>query len=92
MKNKNIREITTKYLVENGYDGLWQEETGECACDLKNLFWHCDGTDAMDCQAGYKTHCDSKCTFGGDCDFHIIDTKPDIDQQKDTSETKLMRH
>ena len=44
-----VYEITKKYLIENGYDGLF---TDECGCLLDDLM-PCD-CDCSYCQPGYK--------------------------------------
>ena len=66
--NPEIREITKKWLEENGYDGLYSP--GVCACQLSDLM-PCDEPQ-MDCTAGYKLTSE-KC----EADFHIAETKND---------------
>lgn len=78
-KNPSIREIVRYYLEMNGFDGLWCAESEECACDLKNLFWKCDGEDSKECKAGYIVYCDASAC---DCDFHILETKPETTEEK----------
>ena len=56
-----IREIVTKFLVDNNYDGLFNDD---CACENSNLF-PCSQVD-MSCEAGVRVACDC-----GDHDFHI---------------------
>lgn len=59
----NTRRIVRKYLEDNGFDGLFDED-GECACKNDDLF-PCDGS-SFNCKPGYKQPCDC-----GDHDFHI---------------------
>jgi hypothetical protein len=63
-----VREIVTQWLIDHGYDGLWNE-AGECACDLSDLI-PCGGP-CDECQAGYKTPCDC-----GEHHYHIGKEKP----------------
>jgi len=68
----NVEEIVKKYLKENGYDGLWNEN-GECSCELDDLF-PCNGFYGH-CQPGYKVlGCLLECGQG--CKFHIMAEKP----------------
>jgi len=62
-----VKEIVTKYLKENGYDGLCHAEC-ECACELGELM-PCDEP-CEECEPGYKVPCDC-----GDHDFHIVPEK-----------------
>jgi hypothetical protein len=52
-----IRKIVEKYLRDNSYDGLFNEEDN-CACDLNGLLSCCDSTfsgeDIVNCKPGYK--------------------------------------
>lgn len=69
----NCRDIVEKYLIENGFDGLYNPE-GECACENNDLA-PCDDIIAF-CEPGYKTKCDPEnCPNGGGCDFHISKAK-----------------
>lgn len=61
-----VREIVEKYLRENGFDGLFDEN--DCACDIGGLF-PCDEYFG-ECEPGYKTRCDC-----GDHDYHISPEK-----------------
>ena len=45
----NVYEITKKYLIDNGYDGLF---TDDCGCLVDDLM-PCDG-DCSYCEAGYN--------------------------------------
>ena len=49
--NMNVKEIVSKYLVENGFDGLFNDG-GECGCLVDDLC-PCDG-DVENCEPGYK--------------------------------------
>ncbi len=35
-------EIVEKYLKDNGFEGLTDNETDECQCAIKDLFEWCD--------------------------------------------------
>ena len=59
----NVAEITEKYLIENGFDGLRGEE---CGCALDELFI-CSNEGVEGCEPGYKVPCD--CTEN--CEYHI---------------------
>jgi len=62
-----VVEIVRKYLVDNGYDGLFSE--GVCACTHEDLA-PC-GQIEGNCTAGFKTPCNC-----GEHDYHIEETKP----------------
>ena len=68
-KEMNFREIVTKWLRENGYDGLC--EPGVCGCLLDDLM-PCD-LPSQNCQAGYRISCpgEEECEWGGKCSFHV---------------------
>lgn len=59
-----IKEIVTKYLKDNGFDGLFNE--GQCGCELSDLM-PCDEPQP-DCAPGFKLPCPEDC---GDHDWHI---------------------
>jgi hypothetical protein len=59
----NLKDITKKYLKENGFDGLFNAD-GNCACKNDDLM-PC-GESSNDCTAGYLAPC--KC---GEHYFHI---------------------
>jgi hypothetical protein len=50
----NIEDIVRLYLVDHGFDGLFNTD-GECACLLGDLF-PCSGDtcNILTCEAGYK--------------------------------------
>jgi len=50
--NPSIEQIIKMYLMENGYDGLYNSED-ECACEIANLL-PCDCPHGDHCKAGYK--------------------------------------
>lgn len=60
-------DIVLRYLKENGYDGLFNDE---CGCVLDDLV-PCSGESFGTCQPGYRVPCDC-----GDHDYHIVETKP----------------
>ena len=59
----NVEEIVEKWLIDNGYDGLFNDD---CACEIGDIA-PCCGISG-DCQAGYKGPCPEDC---GDHDYHI---------------------
>ena len=63
-----IKDITVKYLQENGYDGI--VFPGMCSCVIDDLA-PCDGP-WLDCEPGYK----GKCTCGEGCSFDMYAVKP----------------
>ena len=60
-----VKEIIENWLVNWGYDGLFDEDC-DCACLVGDL-QPCDGG-MMNCQAGYKIPCPPDC---GGHDYHI---------------------
>jgi hypothetical protein len=74
----NVSDIVRRWLQANGYDGLFSE--WECGCKLDDLM-PC-GDLYSDCEAGYIAPCPGpeECPNGGDCDFHIQLTKPEVTQ------------
>lgn len=64
----DVQSIVTKFLKENGYDGLWCDE---CGCDLESGIMPCSG-EVDRCEAGHKIPCVPECCEnGGGCDYHI---------------------
>ena len=61
-EHMDVREIIKKYLIDNGFDGLFDPD--ECACEIADLM-PC-GEYCGSCEPGYKGPCDC-----GDHDFHI---------------------
>ena len=53
-----VNEIVKKYLNDNGYIGLYNEED-ECTCDVDDLE-HCDGMLSYICKARHKPKRDSE--------------------------------
>lgn len=47
----DIRGIITKYMQENGFDGLFNRD-GECGCNFENGLWPCGQFDDG-CECGY---------------------------------------
>lgn len=62
-----IQEIVKKWLIDNGYDGLYSE--GCCGCDISTLM---DCGEPNNCEAGYKVPCPPNC---GEHKFHIAKEK-----------------
>ena len=52
----NLREIITKHLEENGFDGLCGDD---CGCLMDDLF-PCEYPDFDFCEPGYKKICPGK--------------------------------
>ena len=72
-KEMNVKQITEKYLQDNGYDGLYSDLYG-CACETNDLF-PCD-CNVGECEPGYRVdYPDGKCPCGQGCDFHIEERK-----------------
>jgi hypothetical protein len=69
-RTPNLLEITTAWLKENGYDGLFNQ-AGMCGCKLDDLF-PCSETD-LNCQAGYLV----EPSFDEELTFVISEVKPD---------------
>ena len=65
----NVLEIIKEYLVQNGYDGLYNT-AGECACLIEDLA-PCSES-CSDCEPGYK----GPCLCGGDHDFDLTPNRP----------------
>lgn len=61
---KDCYEIIRKYLIDNGYDGLFNDGFAECACLVDDLF-PC-GELYGKCTPGYKVPCNC-----GEHDYHI---------------------
>jgi len=64
---KNVLDIITNYLKENGYDGLYYGQ--ECGCELDDLC-PCEEVD-LNCQPGYKV----KALESSEYAFYICPTK-----------------
>ena len=64
----NLQEIVKQWLVDHGYDGLYNAD-GECACDTGDIMT-CDEP-GIDCQPGYKVECPK----GYEYDFIITPNK-----------------
>jgi hypothetical protein len=62
-----IKEIVKKYLEDNSYDGLYNDDW-DCACDVKDLMPCYDRS--YQCSAGYRAPCDC-----GEHNFHIVGGK-----------------
>jgi hypothetical protein len=72
----NVKEIIEKYLKENEYDGLVQEDC-ECACEISDLF-PC-GCEYQTCRAGYRENVKNEETG---FDFMIIEGKREVKNDK----------
>ena len=73
----NVYEITKKYLIDNGYDGLF---TDDCGCLLDDLM-PCD-CDCSYCEAGYKLSVEEADRLGyevdPDWDYIVCEKKPGV--------------
>ena len=58
--NKTVIEIIKKNLIENGFDGLYNEDL-ECGCEIDDLE-PCDSLQS-NCKAGYKHPGDDEYDF-----------------------------
>jgi hypothetical protein len=64
-----VQEIVSKYLEDNGYDGLFSVEGDGCACRRDALMpCKCEWEPLTDCEAGYLRPCPKECR---EHDFHI---------------------
>lgn len=66
--NKTVIEMVKRYLIDNGFDGLYNEDL-ECGCEINDLE-PCDALQS-NCKAGYKHQGDKE------YDFFIKDHKHD---------------
>jgi hypothetical protein len=67
-KDLTVADIVEMWLIENGYDGLYQEES--CACLATDLAPCCDN--GWNCFPGVLVRCNPEtCEQGGECRFHI---------------------
>lgn len=62
----DIQEIVKKWLIDNGFDGLFSEV---CGCEVADLI-PCG--EPGNCKAGYKVPCPPDC---GEHKFHIAKEK-----------------
>lgn len=60
IQNKTVIEIIKQHLIDNGFDGLYNEDL-ECCCELADLE-PCDALQS-DCTAGYKQPGDKEYDF-----------------------------
>ena len=71
----DIKEIITKHLKDNKFDGLFYPS--ECACLVEDLM-PC-GEPHIECEAGYKSTCkkcdNSVCEMGEESDYCISRVK-----------------
>lgn len=74
--NPIVRDIVKLWLKEHGYDGLYNDDSGECACLIDDLA-PCSEMSEY-CTAGYKAPCDGSCV-DGKCDFHVVAARPSKD-------------
>jgi hypothetical protein len=78
-----VKEIILKYLKDNGYEGLVNEDA-ECGCELEDLM--CCDNSCENCEPGYK----HKCPEGHEFDWIIAASKdkPDFsnEDQPNTSQ------
>ena len=71
----NVYDIVKKYLIDNGYDGLY---TDDCGCLVDDLM-PCSGCgDIINCQAGYRASGKDLVEVGLPTDDFIVwDKKPE---------------
>lgn len=62
----DVKKIVTKYLMENGFDGLYNDWTG-CGCEVSDLC-PCESENFLSCKPGMRVPCPDDCGCGG---FHI---------------------
>ena len=74
----SVQQIMEKYLKDNGFDGLFNED-GECACSLGDELIPC-GELCVECQAGYKVPCSKsdECENYDPHDWHMVEKKPEV--------------
>ena len=72
----NVYEITKKYLIDNGYDGLFTDECGCLVDDLMPCGFECGY-----CQPGYKLSAEEADRLGyevnPDWDYIVCEKKPE---------------
>ena len=56
----DVQEIIVQWLIEHGYDGLY--DAGACGCELKDLF-PCGGESILYCSPGYKVQATEETEF-----------------------------
>jgi hypothetical protein len=65
----NVKQIVKKYLIDNGFDGLF---TNDCGCKIDDLMPCSYGEE---CQPGYLCKCNPKTCRFGNCEWHIGEKK-----------------
>ena len=55
-----VKEAMIKYLKDNGYGGLYNDN-GECGCEVDDLM-PCMSEGIENCECGYKVTCNEECT------------------------------
>lgn len=68
----NIFLIVSKYLEDNGFDGL-SNASLQCGCDSSDLF-PCGSPHEDQCLPSYKVDCDKRCGEHGDCCYSLQKT------------------
>lgn len=82
---KTVLEILGDWLIENGYEGLWNGD--DCGCRLSDLA-PC-GEPSNHCMPGHLTEgCTAECGQG--CSFHI-NAKPSRWKEKEMKDSLLMQ-
>lgn len=87
----NCYKIIEKYLVDNGFDGLYK--SGDCACEVGDLI-PCDD-DCSGCEPGYKQAPDPDDPDFGDYDWIIASNKPAKkwgDESKNVNDQEQKNH
>lgn len=64
----SVSEILVDWLVDNGYDGLFNHD-GDCGCSVRDIV-PC-GNLGVNCEAGHEV----PCVCGNGCDFDIAPGK-----------------
>lgn len=77
----DVKEITLTYLKKHGFDGLYQDAHGGCACKLDDLF-PCGYGGVECCSPGYLEPGEP----GGEYDFYIASVKPEANAERPDGE------
>lgn len=66
--NKDVTQMVTEWLKQNGYDGLYNDD-GQCACDISDI--NPCGEICTECTAGMKEPCEC----GDGHNYHIVEVE-----------------